>query len=269
MNDPITIHTDGACTGNPGPGGFAAILTTANGEDILTVTGGDPATTNNRMELSAVIEALRAINSIPDSAGSPVTVYSDSQYVVKAFTHNWLQNWQRRGWTNAKGDPVANRPLWEELLDQVNGHRHTFVWVRGHSGHPMNERCDRLAVAQAKIAPQQPAFWSSAGNPLSDVLQKDDFQEPNAPQPAPVSQINLPMSELALERNEIAVTALQTAQRHLLGGDTAQAADAVDKALRHLTAQALILRAKPQLPNVLDETPPEPHQLDMWSDRPF
>ena len=216
------------------------------------------------MELSAVIEALRVINSSERYAGSPVTVYSDSQYVVKAFTDNWLQNWQRRGWTNAKGEPVANRELWEQLLRQIKQHRHTFVWVRGHAGNPMNERCDRLAVAQSKIAPHQTAYWSSAGNPLSEV------QEQPASSPTPEADaVSLPTSELALERNEIAVNALWTALLAIKTGDPQTATEPIEKALRHLASQAEILRGQPQDNGA--QGPQQPQQLDMWDvdDLPF
>ena len=164
MTAPITIHTDGSCMGNPGPGGFAAILEQDNRE-FLTVTGGDPNTTNNRMELSAVIEALRAVNSIPEMREIHVTIRSDSTYVTNAFNKGWLHNWTRNHWTNSKGQPVPNRERWQDLLAQIKGHQHSFVWVRGHSGDPMNERCDRLALLQARNAHAEPLFWSKAGNP--------------------------------------------------------------------------------------------------------
>ena len=161
MPDTIIINTDGACTGNPGPGGFAAIIQhPTHGE--LTVTGGDPSTTNNKMELSAVIEALRAVNSISETAHSPVQVRTDSKYVTDAFNKNWLTNWQKRGWRKADGQPVLNRQLWEQLLHETKGRRVTWTWVKGHSGDPMNERCDKLAVEQANVAPRQSGYWLNA-----------------------------------------------------------------------------------------------------------
>ena len=166
MAETIVINTDGACTGNPGPGGFAAIIQhPTHGE--LTVSGGDPSTTNNKMELSAVIEALRIVNSVSETAHSPIRVRTDSQYVTNAFNKNWLTNWQKRGWRKADGQPVLNRQLWEQLLDETKGRRITWTWVKGHNGDPMNERCDRLAVEQAAVAPHQSGYWCNAGIPIS------------------------------------------------------------------------------------------------------
>ena len=168
---PAIIHTDGACSGNPGPGGFAAII--ESGDCRITVTGGDPDTTNNRMELSAVIEALRLVNSDPDLRYSHLTIRSDSQYIVKAFQDNWIENWQSKGWRTADEQPVANKDLWEALMREAASHPTRWIWVKAHNGDPMNEECNRLAVEQATIAPNQPAYWSSAGNPLSTVQVKD------------------------------------------------------------------------------------------------
>ena len=149
MNESAIINTDGACSGNPGPGGFAAIIEV--GECRITVTGGDPATTNNRMELSAVIEALRVINSQSDLKHSPVTVRSDSQYIVNAFNEGWIENWQRRGWRTPKKQTVANRDLWAALVTEIAPHRAEFVWVKGHSGDPMNEECDHLEMRMKSL----------------------------------------------------------------------------------------------------------------------
>ena len=177
MNEAATIHTDGACSGNPGPGGFAAIIEVGErGESRFTVTGGDPDTTNNRMEMSAVIEALRLLNSQSDLRHSHLTVRSDSQYIVKAFNDNWIESWKRKGWRTAKNQPVANKDLWEALLRELAPHPTKFVWVRGHSGDPMNEECDRLAVEQAQIAPSQPSYWTSAGNPLTAAVKAPEQQ---------------------------------------------------------------------------------------------
>ena len=162
----MTIHTDGACSGNPGPGGFAAIIEWEP-DGLITVSGGDPETTNNRMELSAVIEALRAVNFLPEWAEEEITVRTDSQYITKAFKEHWLDNWQSNGWRTAKNKPVENQDLWKALLEEAKGRRVTWEWVRGHSGDPMNERCDRLAVEQAQLARTQREPWTSAGNPAS------------------------------------------------------------------------------------------------------
>ena len=165
MAQPITIHTDGACSGNPGPGGFAAIIQIQSGQQ-LTVSGGDPHTTNNRMELSAVIEALEAIATVPTWQNAQITVHSDSQYVVKAFNEDWISGWTKNGWRTTKG-LVKNPDLWMRLLDLVRDQDVTYVWVKGHSGDPMNEACDQLAVEQALFARTQPEYWTSAGNPKS------------------------------------------------------------------------------------------------------
>ena len=137
----IVAYTDGACSGNPGPGGWAAIIVRDGTRE--EIGGGAAATTNNRMELTAVIEALRRV-----PADAPVTVVTDSQYVLKGMT-SWVRGWQRRGWRTATGGPVLNRDLWETLA-ALAGSRVTWEWVRGHDGHPENERADQLARAHAQ-----------------------------------------------------------------------------------------------------------------------
>jgi ribonuclease HI len=135
--DTVRIYADGACKGNPGPGGWGAILQFAGKEK--EIFGGEALTTNNRMELTAVIRALEALKR-----PSVVEVYTDSQYVQKGISE-WLRDWKRRGWKTADKKPVKNRELWE-ALDRLAGlHRVTWHWVRGHAGHPENERADRLA----------------------------------------------------------------------------------------------------------------------------
>ncbi len=132
----IFLFTDGAASGNPGPGGYGVVLKC--GSLRKEMSGGFARTTNNRMELLAVITGLEAIKW--DDA--VVEVYSDSTYVVKAITENWLENWQRRGWKK-----VRNVDLWVRFLEVYGRHRVTFHWLKGHAGHPENERCDALAVA--------------------------------------------------------------------------------------------------------------------------
>jgi ribonuclease HI len=136
----VVVFTDGACSGNPGPGGWAAILS-YNGRE-RELSGGERQTTNNRMELQAAIAALRGLTE-------PCTVrlHTDSTYVVQAFTERWIAGWQRRGWVTSAKKPVANRDLWEQLIELTAVHRVEWVWVRGHANVPENERCDRLAVA--------------------------------------------------------------------------------------------------------------------------
>ncbi len=137
MTEPVRIYADGACRGNPGPGGWGAILRW-NGEE-KEIYGGEAHTTNNRMELTAVIRALETLKR-----PSVVEVYTDSQYVQKGISE-WLPDWKRRNWRTADKKPVKNRELWEELDKLRAEHRITWHWVRGHAGHPENERADRLA----------------------------------------------------------------------------------------------------------------------------
>ena len=138
----IELWTDGACKGNPGPGGWGAILLISD-QAPLELSGYDPATTNNRMELTAVIEGLKAL---PDRAGT-VTVHTDSQLVVKGMTE-WIAGWQRKQWRKSDGDPVLNAELWQALLAESQRLGQVrWQWVRGHSGVPLNERADQLAVA--------------------------------------------------------------------------------------------------------------------------
>lgn len=133
----VEIFCDGACSGNPGPGGYGAILR-YNGHE-KEIHGGEPHTTNNRMELTAAIEALRRL-----TRPCRVIVTTDSQYLVKGMTE-WVAGWQRRGWLNSKKEPVLNRELWEELVALASRHAIEWRWVRGHDGHAENERCDALA----------------------------------------------------------------------------------------------------------------------------
>ncbi|MFM7083093.1 MAG: ribonuclease H [Actinomycetota bacterium] len=135
------VYSDGACSGNPGPGGWAWAIA-PRGEP--QGSGGEPSTINQRMELLAVLNALRELGAQP----GPIEVVSDSQYVVKCFNEAWWEGWLRRGWKNSQRQPVANRDLWEPLIALVRERGDiTFRWVRGHTGEPMNELVDALAVA--------------------------------------------------------------------------------------------------------------------------
>lgn len=136
----VCIYTDGACSGNPGPGGWAAILT--NGENERELSGGESATTNNRMELMAVISALTALKE-----SCEVELWTDSQYIEKAINEGWLAGWKRRGWKR-KGGELKNIELWQELDRLLGLHKVNFNWLKGHDGHEYNERCDALAVAE-------------------------------------------------------------------------------------------------------------------------
>lgn len=136
----VCIYTDGACSGNPGPGGWAAILRYNGHEKELS--GGERETTNNRMELMAVISALTALKE-----SCEVELWTDSQYIEKAINEGWLAGWKRRGWKR-KGGELKNIELWQELDSLLARHRVNFNWLKGHDGHKFNERCDTLAVAE-------------------------------------------------------------------------------------------------------------------------
>jgi ribonuclease HI len=138
----VEIYTDGACSGNPGPGGYGVILKTGN--HIREFSGGYRLTTNNRMELRAVITGLRALKE-----PCQVKIYSDSKYIVDAVRNGWAKRWQANNWYRNKKDKALNPDLWSELLNLISQHKVDFHWVRGHTGHPENERCDELAVAAA------------------------------------------------------------------------------------------------------------------------
>ncbi|MBI5330014.1 MAG: ribonuclease HI [Betaproteobacteria bacterium] len=133
----VELFTDGACKGNPGPGGWGVLLR-FNGVE-KTLCGGERETTNNRMELSAVIEGLRALKR-----ACPVRVHTDSRYVMQGITE-WMPGWIRKGWRTASGSPVKNQDLWRALAEEVARHRVEWQWVKGHAGHPENERADALA----------------------------------------------------------------------------------------------------------------------------
>ena len=139
----VEIFTDGACSGNPGPGGWGAVLR-YNGHEC-ELSGGEANTTNNRMELSAVINALEALKE-----PCKVTLYSDSQYVCNALKLGWAKKWKANNWMRNKKEPALNPELWDSLLKLCDIHEVDIIWVKGHAGHPENERCDRLAVAAAQ-----------------------------------------------------------------------------------------------------------------------
>ena len=142
MNSPtIEIFTDGACRGNPGPGGWAALLRT--GDKEREISGGEPLTTNNRMELRAAIEALNALKR-----ACSVELHTDSNYVRDGIT-KWVHSWQRNGWRTADRKPVKNAELWQALIEAASRHDVRWHWVKGHSGHPENDRVDALACAEA------------------------------------------------------------------------------------------------------------------------
>lgn len=135
----VNIYSDGACSGNPGPGGYGTIL--EYGEVTKELSEGFENTTNNRMELLGAIVGLEALKE-----PCKVTLYSDSKYLCDAINQRWVYGWQARGWKKADKKPALNVDLWERLLPLLKTHEVTFVWIKGHAGHPMNERCDTLAV---------------------------------------------------------------------------------------------------------------------------
>ena len=142
----VIIYTDGACTGNPGPGGYGAVL--LYGENRKELSEGFAATTNNRMEIMGVIAALEALK-----APCKVTLYSDSRYVVDAVEKGWAKRWQKNNWMRTKTDPALNSDLWERLLGLLDVHDVKFVWVKGHASNKENERCDVLATTAARAFP--------------------------------------------------------------------------------------------------------------------
>ncbi len=139
----VEIFTDGACSGNPGPGGWAAVLRYGGREK--RISGGEAATTNNRMELMGVIEALRCLKEPCE-----VVLTSDSRYVCDGLSKGWAESWRRNGWRKADKKPALNSDLWGTLLDLAGRHRLSVRWIKGHAGHPENECCDRMAVAAAQ-----------------------------------------------------------------------------------------------------------------------
>ena len=138
----VDIYTDGACRGNPGKGGWGAVLVFDGHEKELS--GGEPITTNNRMELTSAIAALSALKYPCE-----VTLTSDSKYLTDAINRGWLESWQAKGWRKADKSEVLNVDLWQQLVPLLKTHKVTFIWVKGHAGHPYNERCDALATAYA------------------------------------------------------------------------------------------------------------------------
>ena len=139
----VTLYTDGACSGNPGPGGWGAILEFQGVEKELS--GGEAVTTNNRMELTAVIRGLQALKE-----PCHVELYSDSKYVIDALEKGWAKSWRAKGWIKSDKKPALNPDLWEQLLNLIQQHDVRYHWVKGHADNPKNNRCDALAVAESK-----------------------------------------------------------------------------------------------------------------------
>lgn len=162
MNQPVTIYTDGSCLGNPGPGGYGVVL--MSGDLRKELSGGFSRTTNNRMELMAVIVALEALKR-----PAKVTLYSDSKYVVDALNKGWAKKWRANGWKRNKTEPAVNPDLWQRLLAVAENHQVDFKWVRGHAGVAGNERVDKLATTAAHQPglPPDPGYSGPRKSPVS------------------------------------------------------------------------------------------------------
>ncbi|MBE6440771.1 MAG: ribonuclease HI [Desulfovibrio desulfuricans] len=151
----VIIHTDGSCLGNPGPGGWAAVIKDESGHYKFEISGGYALTTNNRMEILAVVEALQFLKE-----PSEAEVWSDSRYVCDSVEKGWIQSWQNKGWVKSDRKPVLNMDLWQRLLPLLATHKVKMRWLKGHAGHPENERCDTLARTQASrlILPEDEGY---------------------------------------------------------------------------------------------------------------
>ena len=158
------IYTDGSCLGNPGAGGYAAIIIDEK-DNRLEIVGGEPKTTNNRMELMAAIAALKKV-----SPNDYVELFTDSQYLKHAFTKGWLANWKHNGWKTANKKPVMNMDLWKKLDALILNRSVKFNWVKGHAGNSLNERCDKLARAEAEKQKNRPAPMSEDNRPMQLTL---------------------------------------------------------------------------------------------------
>jgi ribonuclease HI len=199
---PIIIHTDGACSGNPGPGGWAAIVLTPDGA-VTELGGRESHTTNNRMELAAALAALR---SIRNKASLPVEIHTDSTYLIGGITQ-WIHAWKRRGWVKDDGEPVQNRDLWEALDRLVGARRQTgpvtWHYVRGHRGTPGNERCDAIAVAFSRS--QRPRLYRGTvlDYPLDLLERPDDTRLPETSRRLKPAQARGPVTYQSLVDDQL------------------------------------------------------------------
>lgn len=164
MMSEYIIYTDGACLGNPGPGGWGVVATKpADSNYVRELSGCQPETTNNRMELTAVINGLLFI----PTESSSILIVTDSQYVVNAINKGWLQSWVKHGWRKSDGKPVLNSDLWEKLHNLLYAHQVQFQWVKGHAGHIENERCDQLARSEATKIKE---LYTNSENSFSETI---------------------------------------------------------------------------------------------------
>ena len=240
MTHHITINTDGACYGNPGPGGFAAIID-RNGQQT-TISGGDPDTTNNQMEMAAIIEALKHLNAGPEHGEIALEIRSDSTYVIHAFTKDWISNWRRAGFNTRK-----NGNLWAKL-DQLTIKRNiTWTWVRGHSGDPMNELCDRIAVACSHDAKAMRQYWSQMESDCLVTKPEPPVQElepepPSHPEPDQYAKPDTSNAASdALQHNARAATCAELAMFRYDAGNRDEAWQAMRTALDQLAKQREVL----------------------------
>jgi ribonuclease HI len=193
-SDKVIIFTDGACSGNPGPGGWAAILVSPLGK-IKEIGGAERHTTNNKMELTATLEALRLLGGVKKLSTKEIRLYTDSKYVIQGIT-SWIHGWKRNGWKNAEGKDVSNRELWEALADVILKHAFKVEWlyVPGHSGFGGNERCDEIAVAYSKNLPIE-LFQGDSAHYRVDISRLPAPVDPSAPsrkkfKPVYISYVN-------------------------------------------------------------------------------
>ena len=178
MSEVIDIYTDGACMNNPGPGGWAAVITTPHGTN-LTVRGRYPTSTNNRMELTAAVKGLQGLQRLDRLISKPwdlpVILHSDSKYLTDAFNENWLPKWKKNGWNTSMGTPVSNPDLWRELLLLAEQRNITWQWVKGHSGNYFNDLCDQIATEEAEMAKKETEVAARQAAARPDETP-DDFQ---------------------------------------------------------------------------------------------
>ena len=227
----VMIHTDGSCLKNPGPGGFGALIETCDG--MITIRGGHPDTTNNRMELTAAIEALALLREQKDSRDTgplEVTIRTDSKYLCDAFNKDRIGNWRKNNWRTSRNTPVENRDLWERLIGLTAGQRSVqWVWVKGHNGDPKNERCDQIARGEAECAKAAPGPWvTTTETPkLEHSGVKEQTQDP---------------LEDAIVLGQRAATCAELALYKSGSGEPENAWATLEKALNALREQEKILR---------------------------
>lgn len=232
MSDAIKITVRGACAANQGPGGFAAAILYANGEKH-TITGGDPKTTGNRMELSAVIEAFRRLNAMAGAETAEVTVRTASEYVCNAFNRGWLETWNGNGWKNRTGATVKNSDLWKEL-QQVIGENRSPVWelIKDDQADEDYQECGRQAEAHAREAESHEGYWAAANEAGAAETKPEPPETPASDNPSSNAV------EQALAHNRQAAESLKEAWRSCQEDDSEAALSAIQEAIEYLERQA-------------------------------